>query len=163
MKLKVNVYKNKVFLIVIITIIFTGCKFLKSAIINNCSSNTKIDIHFEEEFLPFIPGDTNRFYKLIDKSTENNKVERLCLDSVNFIVSYLLNPADTFYIKPAIKHRKDTIYIIRKMSFINNMDTILIDNYDLFEFVFFNDSIKYNPFKIEDYYFRKLDEEKNLY
>jgi len=98
------------------------------------------------------------FYKLIDKSIEGNKTQMISFDSVNFIASYLLNQTDTFFIKPAVKYRKDTIYIIKEMLVVNNQDTIKLDDYYSFNFMFFNDSLKYKPFKIEGFYFEQINE-----
>ncbi len=140
----------------------TSCRlYLESSIINKCKANTEVIIQFDKDLFSYLLKDTNSYYKFIDKMTErNNNIERISLDTINLITYYRLNPKDTFYIKPAIKFWNDTLYFLKKVSFINKNDTIMTEDYLIFDAIFFNSNDQYNPFKLEDYYFRELDQQE---
>lgn len=83
----------------------------------------------------------------------DDKIDRIFLDTQNLKIKYYLNSSDTFFIKPAIKHRKDTMYLINKILMINDLDTIIADDYMIFKSIFFNNNDEI-PFKIIDSYFK---------
>ena len=164
MRIKYPRHITKSLLFLTTLLIFTSCKLLESPIINNCSSNVQVDIHYDEDLVQYIPRGMDGFYKWIDKSTEDNRSQMIAFDSSNFKASYLLKYSDTLIIKPAIKFLGDTYFLINDISFINDQDTIGVDDLvDPFGFIFIHDSTEYYPFKIEDAYFKELDEETKSY
>ncbi len=138
--------------IVFITILLSSCKLLESELINGCNNKIDIEVQYEKALSDFT-GDPNSFYKWINKSIEKNKKDRLIIDSNNLKIKYFLYPSDTFYINPAIKYRKDTIFLINKISFINDLDTLIADEYWIFKQMFYNNDNEM-PFKIIDSYFK---------
>ncbi len=153
-----HIRNNKFLLIVLIPIILASCTKLESKIINKCSSDIEINIQYDKEIFFYFPDGEDGFYNWLEKTTEKSSDKRIIFDKNTLTDKYLLHPNDTFFIIPAVKfkHKRDTAYTINSISMINGLDTIFINNPDVFRHIFFNDSAKYNPLKLEDSFFRDI-------
>jgi len=136
-----------------LTIILSSCKLLESEIINESSDIIDVEVKAEEGMLKFYWSDMKSYNKWVEKIVEKNRRERFSIDTLNLKFNYLLYPTDTFHIKPAFIYSSDTLYLINKISFIKNSDTLIIDDYSDFNSVFFNKEGFY-PLRLLDEYFK---------
>jgi len=134
-------------------IILSSCNLLDSEIINDSSEKIFIEIQADEDMLKFYWSDINSYNNWVEKIVEKNKRERFMIDSQNFKINYYLYPTDTFNINPAIKYGKDTLYLINRITFIKNSDTLIVDDYPTFSYIFFKKKECFS-FRLLDCYFQ---------